>query len=170
MLTLLSSIPSSVWAGFAILLVLVGVFFLGEHRIQAEWDADKIAKAKLVTEVKTAQSSVSAQVGTQYVNIIHQVMVKGDTIEKKIPVYVPIQADSKCPIPNGFVSVWNAANSGSILPDVPDSTMSATSGVKLSDVATEHSVEATYTLKLETQVNNLIDWIDEQSKVTKEIK
>lgn len=170
MLTLLSSIPASVWVGLAGLLLLVGVFFLGEHQVQAKWDADKIEKAKLVTEIKTAQSSISAQVGTQYINVIHQVMVKGDTIEKKVPIYVPIQADSKCPIPNGFVSVWNAANSGSTLPDVPDSTMSATSRVKLSDIATEHTAEATYTHQLETQVNTLIDWIDEQSQVTKEVK
>lgn len=164
------SIPTTLWIGLAFILVLCGTFFYGEHRIQSKWDADIAARAKTISEVKVAQSDVSKQVGTQYVNIIHQVMVKGDAIEKKVPVYVPIQADSQCVIPNGFVSVWNAANSGGTLPDVPDSTMSEASGVKLSDVATEHTAEATYTRQLETQVNNLIDWIDGQSKVTKEVK
>lgn len=169
-LAFFKGIPTAFWVGLALILALLGAFLGGEHRVQGQWNADKAAKAKVISQVQTAQTGVSAAVNTQYIKTIHQALVKGDTIKQKVPVYVPIQADAQCIIPNGFVSVWNSANSGSTLPDVPDTTVHEASGVKLSEVAAQHTTESTYTKQLETQVNGLIDWIEQESKVTKEVK
>lgn len=166
-MSFLSKIPMAFWAVFALILALLGVYWLGSHNKQMEWDADNKVKAQHVSDVKTAQNNVSGEVKTEYINTIRQVLVEGETKTKQVTVYVPIQADSQCVITNGFVSLWNATNNGKSLPDTPSGTDGEASGVKLSDVAAQHVTESTYTKQLETQLNSLIDWVEKQQEVTK---
>ena len=166
-MSFLSKIPTAFWAVFAFILVIFGAFLYGEHRIQTAWDLEKSRQKEHVSVVQSAQDGVNQGVKTEYINIIRQVLVEGETKTKQVKVYVPIQADSQCVVTNGFVSLWNATNRGESLPDTPDRTYAEASGVELSDVAAQHVKESTYTKQLETQLNKLIDWVERQQEVTK---
>ena len=82
-----------------------------------------------------------------------------------VPVYVTKEDDARCSINNGFVSVWNAANAGVPLSRAAGVTDGEASGVALSDVATQHTVESQYTLELEERLIALQDWASGVSAV-----
>ncbi|WP_052477627.1 hypothetical protein, partial [Ralstonia solanacearum] len=81
----------------------------------------------------------SAQGGTvtitQYVDRVQTIRLKGDTIIKEIPRYVPIQADAACVVPRGFVRLHDAAATGSVPDPGTGDADAAPSGVALSSVA-----------------------------------
>ena len=72
---------------------------------------------------------------TQYVDRERVIRLKGETIVKEVPRYVPIQADAACVVPRGFVRLHDAAAAGAVPdPDTGDADAAA-SGVALSTVA-----------------------------------
>jgi hypothetical protein len=80
---------------------------------------------------------------TQYVDRERVIRLKGDTIIKEVPRYVPVQADAACVVPRGFVRLHDAAAAGTVpTPDTRDAD-AAPSGVALSAVA--GTVAANYT-------------------------
>ncbi|SUD93276.1 Uncharacterised protein [Ralstonia mannitolilytica] len=63
---------------------------------------------------------------TQYVDRERVIRLKGDTIIKEVPRYVPVQADTACVVPRGFVRLnglmiqpWHPFTTGSVQPIVP---------------------------------------------------
>jgi hypothetical protein len=80
---------------------------------------------------------------TQYVDRERVIRLKGDTIIKEVPRYVPVQADAACVVPRGFVRLHDAAAAGTVpTPDTGDAD-AAPAGVALSTVA--GTVAANYT-------------------------
>ena len=80
---------------------------------------------------------------TQYVDRERFIRLKGDTIIKEVPRYVPVQADAACVVPRGFVRLHDAAAAGTVPnPDTGDAD-AAPAGVALSAVAS--TVAANYT-------------------------
>ena len=80
---------------------------------------------------------------TQYVDRERVIRLKGDTIIKEVPRYVPVQADAACVVPRGFVRLHDAAAAGAVPdPDTGDAD-AAPAGVALSAVAS--TVAANYT-------------------------
>lgn len=80
---------------------------------------------------------------TQYVDRERVIRLKGDTIIKEVPRYVPVQADAACVVPRGFVRLHDAAAAGTVPnPDTRDAD-AAPAGVALSTVA--GTVAANYT-------------------------
>lgn len=80
---------------------------------------------------------------TQYVDRERVIRLKGDTIIKEVPRYVPVQADAACVVPRGFVRLHDAAAAGSVPnPDTADAD-AGPSDVALSAVA--GTVAANYT-------------------------
>ncbi|MFX7930435.1 hypothetical protein ABTK36_19965, partial [Acinetobacter baumannii] len=51
---------------------------------------------------------------TQYVDRERVIRLKGDTIIKEVPRYVPVQADAACVVPRGFVRLHDAAAAGTV--------------------------------------------------------
>ncbi len=98
---------------FAVLCVLAAVAGLGVWLAHSYDDAidraDTVEKtaADLRTQLKGAQGSTVTV--TQYVDRVQTIRLKGDTIIKEIPRYVPIQADASCVVPRGFVRLHDAA-------------------------------------------------------------
>ncbi|WP_419685786.1 hypothetical protein ACN22W_00980 [Burkholderia theae] len=84
------------------------------------------------TERDAARRDV--KVVTQYVDRVQVVREKGDTIIKKVPVYVDREADRACVVPVGFVRVHDGAVANVPVGD-PGSADAAPSGVALSAVA-----------------------------------
>lgn len=50
----------------------------------------------------------TVKVVTQYVDRVRVVSEKGEAIIKKVPVYLPVQADAACTIDRGFVRLHDA--------------------------------------------------------------
>ncbi|MGD7175754.1 hypothetical protein ACQCR1_26705, partial [Ralstonia pseudosolanacearum] len=63
------------------------------------------------------------------------IRLKGDTIIKEIPRYVPIQADASCVVPRGFVRLHDAAAADAVPDPGAGDADAAPSGVALSAVA-----------------------------------
>ncbi len=61
---------------------------------------------------------------------------------------------------NGFIRVWNAANSGLQIPDTASGTDVAASGIKLSDIERQHIIESTYTRGEEQKLIELQEWVN----------
>ena len=104
-------------------------------------DQAESTAATLRTQLDNAKAATVTV--TQYVDRERIVRLKGDTIIKEVPRYVPVQADAACVVPRGFVRLHDAAAAGT----VPDSNTgdadAAPAGVALSAVAS--TVAANYT-------------------------
>lgn len=101
----------------------------------------EIAATTLRKQLDNAQSA--AVTVTQYVDRERVIRLKGDTIVKEVPRYVPVQADAACVVPRGFVRLHDAAAAGTLpSPDTGDAD-AAPAGIALSAVAS--TVAANYT-------------------------
>lgn len=88
-------------------------------------------------------ANVATVTVTQYVDRERVIRLKGDTIIKEVPRYVPVQADAACVVPRGFVRLHDVAATGTVPnPDTGDADV-APAGVALSTVA--GTVAANYT-------------------------
>ena len=166
-LGMLKMVPRWCWE---VLIVLVLLLAYGAHErstVQAKCDKEKREQAQAVTEIQGKQEAVTAQAITQYVNRDRVVYVQGATITKQVPIYVTAQNNAQCVINNGFVRLWNAANTGVQLPDAASPADGEASGVVLSDVATQHSDESTYTRHLEVQLETWQDWATGQQEAAR---
>lgn len=75
------------------------------------------------------------RVVTRYVDRVHVVREQAETIIKEVPIHVTPQADSRCDIPAGFVSVHDAAARNVPLDQSPGNPDAPAAGVALSTVA-----------------------------------
>ena len=104
-------------------------------------DQAETTAATLRTQLDNAKAATVTV--TQYVDRERVIRLKGDTIIKEVPRYVPVQADAACVVPRGFVRLHDAAAAGTVPnPDTRDAD-AAPSGVALSTVA--GTVAANYT-------------------------
>lgn len=100
----------------------------------------------LVASLRTQLDSTDASVieVTRYIDRVQTIQVKGDTIIKEIPHYVPVEADAACTVPAGFVRLHDAAATGAVLLDPhPGDADAAPSGIPLSAVV--RTVAGNYT-------------------------
>ncbi|WP_197337938.1 hypothetical protein [Ralstonia solanacearum] len=125
-----------VLAALAALGALAGLGAWLAHSYDAAVDrantAEKTA-TDLRGQLKGAQASTVTV--TQYVDRVQTIRLKGDTIIKEIPRYVPIQADASCAVPGGFVRLHDAAAAGTVPDSDTGDADAAPSGVALSTVA-----------------------------------
>lgn len=163
-MNLLTLVPLQ-YRAIAILVMIASVFGYGwtqgaEYQLSKQQVIDdKNTIHILQTKIKQAQ--ITERVVTQYVDKIRIVKEKGDTIIKKIPVYITQENDSRCAVPESFGLLWNATNRG----DIPTSARIAdetTSAIVLSDIAAQHATEATICRATEQQLISLQDWIKQQ--------
>lgn len=94
-----------------LLIVTIGAYIVIQgarlDRAEARAAAAATQNTRLQAELEQARGSV--QVVTQYVDRIQIIRERGETITREIPVHVTPQADARCPVPVGFVSVHDAA-------------------------------------------------------------
>lgn len=114
---------------------------------------------------KEAQGKVTERVVTKYVDRVVTVREKGDTIIRRVPVYVTAQDDSNCTINNGFVRLWNDANTGQVS-EPSAGADAAPSGVVLSEVATQKGYEAKLCRETEQRLISLQEWVREQEALS----
>jgi len=127
--------PYRLLALTALSVALIGFGWIrGASHVQARWDAAMQQQALQTAVARERQAQTTVKVVTQYVDRVHIVREKGETIIKKVPVYVPVQADAACTINRGFVRLHDAAAAGE-LPEPARDADAAAAGIALSAVA-----------------------------------
>lgn len=131
-LLFIKKIPLQTWfllGGILLFFVLLSVAYnKGQKNIQDKWDAT-IAKAKpVIEELETKQNEVTATTITKYVYLTKTIRVKGATIVKEIPIYIPASTPD---LPGGFRLLHDAAAASEVpsqadLPGQPVSVRQAT--------------------------------------------
>lgn len=152
----------------ALALVLGGWWYLHHLHSTIEGLEDKVqvqTDIAVLAQKAAAAAQTSTTVVTQTVEKVVTVKEKGDTIIKKVPVYVTKTADSQCVVTAGTVGVLNAAarnlptvsGPAGILPDSP-------SGVALSTVTGTAAEWASRYYQLAERYNGLVKLWDEQAR------
>ncbi len=138
----------------------------GAEHVQAQWHAAVQQQTLHAATVRQRQAEATVKVVTQYVDRVRLMRVKGDTIIKEVPVYVPVQADAACTINRGFVRLHDAAVAGE-LPEPARDADAAAAGIALSAVA--GTVAANYQTCHENaeQLRALQAWIREMVQAVK---
>ncbi|SFG29178.1 hypothetical protein SAMN05518865_110155 [Duganella sp. CF458] len=123
------------WVAIAALCaVAYGVGRLQEARRGAEAMSDYMsAQAARKVAIDRAQSKVIVETEIKYRDRIQKIYLKGDVIEKQVPVYVTASDNAECRINAGFVRSYNAAWSGEPS-GPPASSDHDPAGVSLSEV------------------------------------
>ena len=143
---------------------LVGVGWVkGASHVQAEWDAEVVKQSLTAARVEKAQAQATVQVVTEYVDRVKIVRQAGETIIKKVPVYVPAQADAACVVPRGFVRLHDAAAQG-VVPEPAGDSDAAPAGVALSAVAGTVAENYTACRANAEQLSALQSWILEMKE------
>lgn len=157
----LKGLPREVWIGLGCIFAL----WYAYHSGYKNCEKDQAAKAvKVVEKIVYKQGKVTERVVTKFQDRIVKVRVAGETIIKEVPVYVTPENDAACIINNGFVSLWNRANQGTI-PEAASAIDGAPSEVRLSEVASQHGAEALVCRETETKLEALQDWVREQERI-----
>ena len=159
------SLEGKLIVGGAILAGLgTGLFLFALHQRsigRAEYAAQVAATQ---VHYKAQAKKVTTKVITKYIHDVQVVREKGNTIIKKVPVYVTVKDDAACTIDTGFVSLWNDSNSLRVSSPSNESNDTASS-VVLSDVAAQHVTEASLYHETATQLIALQDWVRRQRQV-----
>jgi hypothetical protein len=146
----------------ACLAVALFLFALHERGVGRDNYAAQVSSAQV--KYSAQAKKVTTEVVTKYIHDTQVVHEKGETIIKKVPIYVTVKDDSTCTINNGFVSLWNAANTLSVS-NPASGTNGSPSSIVLSDVAAQHVTEANICHGTETQLIALQNWVRLQEQV-----
>lgn len=138
-------------------------FYTGSSYVQVKWDMEtakitmlKAAGVTAVAKDKEAAATKALTVVDTFVDKKVDIITKTNTIIKKVPVYVTKKSDDACLIPNSFSLHWNATNQGmSTYFDNPGVIDETPSDIRLSDIATQHAVEASVCKQTEAQLISL---------------
>lgn len=130
----------------AFLLVAVVLYALGMlhgERVAGQVHIDYLAaQGRRSVAIAAAQTKVVVQTEIQYRDRIQKIYVKGDVIEKQIPVYVTRVDDAACSVNAGFVRTYNASWSGED-PGAAAESDRESAGVPLSELAETDAHNAT---------------------------
>ena len=143
----------------ALLAALSGAAWYLHHHWWAEGYNQRAAQdAAALAKARKVQTVIDTRIVTQTKVLVHTVYVRGATIIQKVPTYVTRYDNVRCTINVGFVRLWNDANRMSV-PAPATSIDETPSPVVLSDVAAEHSREATLCHTNDARFRELQAWV-----------
>jgi hypothetical protein len=120
----------------SVVFALVGLGYrLGVNHEQANAQQLERDQLRQAFEQGQALGTVRDQVVTKYVDRVQVIEVQGETIIKRVPVYVSEKADRACVVPAGFVRLHDAAAHALPAPEPAGAADEAATGVGLSAVA-----------------------------------
>ena len=158
MFSIFNKVPTWVFEVLVLVVFLLALFFTGKIQYWRGAHSVRVQDAAVAHEVKKQANLVSVKVVKEYVPVIKTVQLAGKIIIKKVPIYVTKNDDNASWVNNGFVSLWNATNQMQ-LPNSSSAANERRSAVVLSDIAAQHSREATICTETEKQRDALKDWI-----------
>jgi len=154
------------WKELALVALLISYSWYWDHngasRVQARWDADK-AIVQHQSDVQRVQYDnliseyeSKAPIIQEKIKIIKE---KGDDIIVQVPKYISKKANDECPIPVGFVSLYNGAITGSLPTDISTGDLdAAAAGIGLADIARTSASNFTKYRQVKEQLIELIAW------------
>lgn len=144
--------------------IIAAFFVYGSIKYNDGVSDTKLAAKLQVAKTDINSNKVTSQIETRYIDRVQVIHDKGETIIKKVPVYVTKEDNTRCIINTGFVRLWNNAN-GMQVPDPTSVINETSSSVVLADVAAQHAREAGITHETEEQLISLQDWVRKQQAV-----
>jgi hypothetical protein len=154
-----------------VLAALVLVAIVWGHGWKTGWTqhSDRTEKAqKVAEEVRTntirRKKEIKEVVVYQYIDRWRTVVEKGDTIIKKVPVYVTAKADAQCTLTRGFVGVLDAAATGTPLRAPAGDLDAPAEGLAASAVAASVAGNYTACLEVTEQLKALQEWAKKSSE------
>lgn len=143
--------------GIVVLAILLG-YLWGSFQFSAGERAQAGKQKTAQRQFSDVTSVIGKTIETRYVDRVKVVKEAGETIVKRVPIYVTAKDDSACTINNGFVSLWNSTNQMQ-LPNSSGITDAAVSPTVLSDIAAQHVEESANYQRNYEQGVALQDWI-----------
>lgn len=159
------------WAKWLVLVaVCVAAYGLGRlHEARRGVDAmgDYLsAQAARTVAIGQAQAKVVVSKEIEYRDRIQKIYLKGEVIEKQVPVYVTAADNAECRINAGFVRTYDAAWSGESTGSPAESDREP-AGVSLADVAEVDAFNATVCRAWRAKAIGIQEFYEEQQAVTK---
>jgi hypothetical protein len=94
----------------------IGLVWYGINASEARWAARVATADAKIAQLEKDSGKVTEKIVVEYVDRVKVIKEKGENLVIRVPYYVSKEADNKCPVPAGFVRLYNrAADSG--LPD-----------------------------------------------------
>lgn len=134
------------WAKyFALAIMALALYALGRfdgERIKGTEHLEYVAKqATEALRIAKAQEKVVVQTEVKYRDRIQKIYIKGDVIEKEVPVYVTQADNDRCTVNAGFVRSHDAAWTGEPAGPAADSDREPV-GISLAEVAETEAFNA----------------------------
>lgn len=90
----------------------VGCELHGRHVVQVRWRAETEARNERTSETRGGQEVVAVKTEIIYRDRIQKIYIKGDTVEKQVPIFVTAVDSRRCTVNAGVVRSYDAAWSG----------------------------------------------------------
>lgn len=148
-----SAVGSGIWA-----------YNTGQDSIQNKWDESRRKGEKIVADLKAKAGRITVKQEIVYRDRIKEIEVKGDTITKYVPKYIPI--GTGC-ISNGMLTgAFRVLHDGAVDNRIPDST-EITNGEAVSVTEATETITTNYKLchKAYAAVEEWQIWAEEQCKL-----
>lgn len=161
-LSKLTDLVIPAWARWVFLACTGAILFLfgqlhGE-RMAGQHHIDYVtAQAAQTVKVANAQTKVVIQTEIEYRDRIQKIYVKGDVIEKEVPVYVTQADNDRCTINAGFVRSFDAAWTGEPAGSAGQSDREP-AAVSLAEVGQTNAFNATACLAWREQSLGLLEF------------
>ncbi len=146
-----------------IVLILTVTYFKGRSDEKTKWVAVQQQIVVHNAQLGQQQSQETIKIVTKYVDRIKYIHDHSNFVLEGIPSAITKDDDAKCVINNGFVRMWNNANSDTVSQTSRESDATASS-VVLSAVASQHTKESTVCKETESQLINLQEWLNSVCK------
>lgn len=144
-----------------IALILFAGYLYGDYQYHLGVMSVHIMDAKAEGQATIRSSNVTATAIPKLTTQMQYIQGATVVVEKKVPVYVTVQNDKQCVVPNGFVSLWNDTNKMQ-LPADSATVPAGASSVVLSDIAAQHAREAGICHANESLVDSMQAWLRDQ--------
>lgn len=130
-------------AGALAVAVVFGLGVMQGERVAGQQHVAYVAaQAAQSVKIAQAQAKVVVQTEIKYRDRIQKVYVKGNEIEKQVPVYVTAADNLRYGVNVGFVRSYNAAWSGDVAGPAAESDREP-AGIPLADIAETDAANAT---------------------------
>ncbi|MCB0078827.1 MAG: hypothetical protein KDD73_15555 [Anaerolineales bacterium] len=109
----------------------------GAAAVQAKWEVERKQLEDDHDKEVARLNAAARYMDVRFIETVREVEGKTRTIVKEVPRYVTVENDRACPVPDGFVRVYDAAIRQDSLPPDPAAAGvdGAPTGIALSDVA-----------------------------------
>lgn len=134
-------------------------FNAGQADIQGKWDAQKAKDEAEIARLRLESGKVTERVVTKYVDREKKIYVAGETIVKKVPVYISRDLPE---LPPAFRWLHDHAAQGTVPgPAIPADVQT----VAPQDVASTVASNYTQCLATAEQLMALQEWVTEQKRI-----